>query len=87
MYLTRGTAIGAVLALSILALSTLVSFVGYIWLVIAAFNVSGMWGVACLAVPIAQLGFLYKHTDRALVPFTLSVFSLILLLIASFALP
>lgn len=87
IYVTRDTAIGGVLVLAIAGLSALVSVVGYIWMVVAAFQVSSMWGLAVIFIPLAHLGFLYKHTDRALMPFILSVFSLVLLFIASFALP
>ncbi len=87
IFLTRDTALGGILALSVIGLSVLVAIIGNIWLIIAAFRVDVMWGMACFFIPLAQLVFLYKHTDRAIVPFMLSVFSLILLLIASFALP
>jgi hypothetical protein len=87
IFLTRGTEIGGYLTLAVLGLSLIVSLVGSIWLIIAAFQVSGMWGIACMFFPLAQLWFLYKHTDRALIPFTLSILSLVLVFIASFALP
>ena len=85
MYLTQGTVLGDFLAIGILIISSLVSIVSYIWLIVAAFRVSGLWGIAVIFFPIAQLGFLYKYTDRALVPFTLSFVSLILLLISGYA--
>lgn len=87
IYLTRGTTLGGILVISVAALSLLAALVSNIWLIIAAFRVDAMWGLACLFIPIAQLGFLYKHADRAIIPFTLSVFSIVLLFVASFALP
>ncbi|MFZ0547913.1 MAG: hypothetical protein WAM60_20880 [Candidatus Promineifilaceae bacterium] len=87
IYLTRDTTIGVVLAVGIAALSGVVSIISYFWLIIAAFRVSGEWGLACIFIPLAQLFFLYKHTDRALIPVILNIFSIVLLLIASFALP
>lgn len=86
VYLTRGTTLGGFLVLGVLGLSALVSTISYFWLIIAAFRVSGMWGFACIVVPFAPLAFLYKHTDRAILPVSLNIFSLIILLIARFAL-
>jgi hypothetical protein len=86
VYLTRGTSLGGFIILSVLGLSMLMSVISYIWLLVAAFRVSGMWGFACIALPFAQLAFLYKYTDRAILPVSLNFFSLLILLIARFAL-
>lgn len=87
IYLLRGTIIGEFLAVITLLLSAIVAIVGYIWLIIAAFRVSALWGLGCIFFPIVQYVFLYKYTDRAIIPFSLSFFSTILVLIAYYALP
>lgn len=84
LYVTRGSDLGAILVIMVYALSAIVGLIGYIWLVVAAFQVGGMWGVACVFIPLAQLVFLYKYTDRAVIPFSLNLFSTVLILITVF---
>lgn len=50
----------------------IISLIGGIWFLIAAFQESVLWGLACLFVPIASLFFLMSHSDKALNPFLMS---------------
>jgi hypothetical protein len=87
IYLTRDTVIGGLLTIGIAVLSIIFSIGAYIWFVVNAFRASPMWGMAVIFLPTAQIAFVYKHADKAIVPFSLFVLGVILALIASFYLP
>lgn len=58
-----------VLILVLLAIGALLSFVANIWLLVQAFRVSLLWGLAYLFLPFAGLVFLVVHWQEARRPF------------------
>jgi len=60
-------------AIVLLCLGFLFAAVGNIWLIVAAFRQSIVWGLSVLFIPFALLVFLFKHWDPAKQPFLLSV--------------
>ena len=63
----------ALLGLLIALFGLLVITVCSIWFIIETFNESVLWGLACLFIPFASLGFLIVHWDRAGKPFLYSL--------------
>jgi FtsH-binding integral membrane protein len=55
--------------------------IGGIWLLIAAFSEHIFWGLACMFLPFASLVFLLLRWDKAAVPFGVGFLGLLLLLI------
>lgn len=79
---------GAFVAILLMGLAAILGVIGWFWLLIEAFRENVIWGVACfIFVPFAQLAFLFIHPGRAFKPFSLSVLSIFLVLIASFFVP
>ncbi|MGA9521020.1 MAG: hypothetical protein WBV82_06125 [Myxococcaceae bacterium] len=54
---------------ALVTLGYLVTLIGNVWLLVAAFRTSALWGVLCLCVPFASLVFIIKYWDRAARPF------------------
>jgi YgiT-type zinc finger domain-containing protein len=70
----------------LIAAGLLVLAIGGLWMIVAAFAVSPVWGIAfILSAFIAQLAFIFVHWDRAKSPL-LTQFLGILLLIGAFLL-
>jgi uncharacterized membrane protein len=61
-----------ILGLLLVIVGGIISLIGGIWFLIAAFQESVLWGLACMLVPLASLLFLIFHSNRALNPFLLS---------------
>ncbi len=51
----------------------IISLIGGLWLLIAAFQQSILWGLAVLFVPLAEFIFIIMHWDRAAWPFIVSL--------------
>ena len=65
-------------------LGIIISVVGGIWFLVAAFKVSIGWGIACLFLPFVQLIFLFVHWKEARKPFAVGVLSMGVLFVAAF---
>ncbi len=72
--------IGAVVG----GLGIVISAVGGIWFLVAAFKVSVLWGLLCLFVPLAQIVFLITHWKEVRKPFAICLLSMGLLFAAAF---
>lgn len=68
------------LASILMLLGLVISFIGGVWFIIAAFQDSLAWGLLCLFLPITSFLFLILHADRAFKPFFVSLFGTLLLL-------
>jgi hypothetical protein len=59
----------------------ILSAVGGIWFLVAAFKVSIWWGLACLFLAPAQLVFLFKHWREARKPFAVGLLAMGVILV------
>lgn len=64
------------MAISLLVIGYLISLVGGVMLLVAAFRVSVGWGLASLFIPFASFVFMVKHWDVSRRPFFTSLWSL-----------
>jgi hypothetical protein len=65
-------------------LGIVLSAVGGIWFLIAAFKVSVTWGLLCLFLAPAQIVFLFKHWKEARKPFAVGLLAMGVILVAIF---
>lgn len=63
----------AVLAVALLLVGFLLSFIGQIWYLVACFKTSIWWGLGALFIPFVELIFLFMHWEDAKRPFLLSL--------------
>ena len=63
-------------------LGFVLSAVGGIWFLVAAFKVSVKWGLACLFLAPAQIVFLFKHWKEARKPFAVGLLAMGVILVA-----
>lgn len=73
-----------IIVIIISALGILLSVIGSIWFYVEAFRQDVVWGFACLFIPFATLVFLFKYTERVLMPTGLSFLGIICLVAAQF---
>jgi hypothetical protein len=66
----------------LLFLGSALSLIGGIWFMVAAFQESIVWGLACLFLPVAWLFFLFLHWGEAKQPFLLSLAGAVCVVIA-----
>jgi hypothetical protein len=67
---------------ALLILGGILSFVGGIWLLVAAFQTSVWWGLGSLLVPFVSLIFVIMNWQVAKKPFLISVVGTVVLLFA-----
>jgi hypothetical protein len=72
----------AVIAMGLLIIGSLVSLVGGIMFLIAAFKESIWWGLGSIFIPIVSLIFLFMHWSVAKRPFFINLAGLALIIIA-----
>ena len=72
---------------ALLILGGILSFVGGIWLLIAAFQTSVWWGLGSLLLPFVSLIFVIMHWQVAKKPFLISLVGAVLLLVAAWKSP
>lgn len=61
------------MVLGLLVFACLVSLVGGVMMLVAAFRESALWGLAVMFIPFASFVFLFLHWDRAKTPFLVSL--------------
>ena len=66
------------MGLVLLIVGYVAMLVGGIWLLVAAFKTSVLWGVLSLLVPFAALVFVIKHWDVSKKPFLIQVGGIVL---------
>ncbi len=62
-----------IIALILLGIGALMSIVGGIWFLVAAFQTSIGWGIGCLLCGFVGIAFLFMHWDVAKKPFLVSL--------------
>lgn len=62
-----------IVAFALAGLGWLISAVGGVWLLVAAFRTSLLWGFLTLFVPLAGIVFVFAHWDEAKRPFLVSL--------------
>ena len=62
-----------IIALILLGIGALMSIVGGIWFLVAAFQTSIGWGIGCLLCGFVGIAFLFMHWDAAKKPFLVSL--------------
>ncbi len=75
------------IGLGIVGIGFLISFVGGIMFLIAAFRESVLWGLAVIFVPFASLAFLIIHWQEAKKAFLLQIVGVILSIMAAVLMP
>jgi hypothetical protein len=63
-------------------LASLLIAVGWIWLLVRAFQSSFWWGVGCLVLPLVWLLFALLHPREAAPPFAVFVAGMVLLILS-----
>ena len=66
---------------------SIVSLIGAIWFLIAAFRQSILWGLGCIFVPFVSLIFLIVHWRDAAKPFGVSLLGSIIIAVAAVIMP
>ena len=56
--------------------------VGAVWLLIEAFRISFLWGIACIFIPLVSFIFAISYWDRAKKPFIVYLTGLTILIIS-----
>lgn len=75
--------LGLFIAIGLTIIAAILVTVGSFWILIAAFQESILWGLACLFFPgIASFALLFIHPNRALRPFALQLIGGVLLGVA-----
>ena len=88
VYVARTTPFAMPLALIVVTISTLLSFVGGIWLLFEGFRAGPLWGLGMLLfAPIVSILFLFIKPDYALKPWVVSILGLILFIIGMLMIP
>ena len=72
----------SILVYVLLAVAVVVSTIAGIWLLIEAFRVHVLWGLALIFFPILGIVFVIMHWDTARKPFLLNLLSLLIFLAA-----
>ena len=65
-------------------LGFILSVVGGIWFLVAAFKVNIKWGLLCLFLAPAQLVFLFKHWKEARKPFAVGLLAIVVIFVGVF---
>lgn len=69
---------------AVMFVGILIGCIAGIWLLIEAFRVSILWGLASLFIPVVPLVFVILHWDRARKPFLWSLLGAVLIIVPSF---
>lgn len=64
--------------LGLLVMGLLAIAVGYVWLFLAAFEVSHAWGIGCMLVPGVSLVFALYMPERAVKPLIVLLLGLVM---------
>ncbi|NES20628.1 MAG: hypothetical protein F6K41_17280 [Symploca sp. SIO3E6] len=70
-----------ILAAGLAMIGTILAVVGYIWLLVAAFQKSLLWGFGSLFVPCVSWIFVITHWNKASEPFLVQIIGSVLLVI------
>jgi len=77
----------AITMVFLFVLAMILSMVGSIWLIIAAFREHILWGLAVLLLPIASLVFVITHWEEARIPFFINLASIGIFVVGIFSMP
>jgi hypothetical protein len=72
------------LGMILMVLGVTIGLVGYIWIVVIAFDESILWGLGSLFIGLVALIFVLMHWDRAAKPFLINLAGCALLFLGSF---
>ncbi len=70
--------------IALLVLGGIVALIGLIWLLVAAFQESVLWGLGSLLVPFVALIFVIMHWDKGGKPFLVNLGGVALVVVGSF---
>ncbi len=70
--------------LVLIILGWLIASIGGIWLLIRAFKVSVLWGLACIFIPFAYLFWLIQHWESGKHPFFVQILGIVLFFLGYF---
>jgi hypothetical protein len=70
-----------VVGMILIALGVIVSFVGFIRLLVVTFQESILWGLGCLFVPFVWVIFLIMHWDKAGKPFLIELAGVVTMIV------
>jgi hypothetical protein len=65
-------------------LGIIISIVGGVWFLVAAFKAGIGWGLACLFLPFVQLIFLFVHWKEVRKPFAVGILAMVVIFVAAF---
>lgn len=76
-----------IIAFSLIVTGFLINFIAGLWLLVAAFQTSVLWGLGYLFIPFVSLIFLFKQWERAKTPFLIGLIGTLLIYSSWFVMP